>query len=208
VALLLGVAFGTLGPSGVVAASDERWVTATADTALYSGAERSASLLGLVPGGTSYRVDGPAELEGRLWVWSPYTEGHGWIPADAVGPGRAPTREEIDAFWAGATHDDQQRLMAQLRDTDPRDYLYARYPDLAPLLDCIASRESGWANVPNRHGSGAFGPFQFMRGTFYSTTTGQNGGDWRVPADQVDAANDMVRAGRAREWQVVSRGLC
>jgi len=183
----------------------ERWVTAHMDTALYTAAEPNGEVLGLAPAWTSYRVDGPSEAQSeRFWVWNPYIGGHGWIPATAIGPGRAPTEDEVLSFWAAAAAQD----VAELRDRNPREYLYARYPELAPLLDCIARAESGWANVPNSRGSGAFGPFQFMQGTFYSTPTGRGGGNWLNPADQVDAAVDMVRAGRVREWAVITHGLC
>ena len=53
-----------------------------------------------------------------------------------------------------------------------------------------------------------YGPFQFLRHTFFTTPTGAGGGDWRDPYDQVDAAAEMLRQGRAREGQVVQRRLC
>src|SRR4051812_10925212 len=178
------------------------------DTSLYGTAEQD-DVIGLAPQWTSYRVDGPLKAQNnRFWVWSPYTRGHAWIPAAAIGPGRAPTRDEVAAFWQRIEADNSAKDLAALRAGDPRDYMYGRYPDLAARLDCIASHESGWANIPNAHGSGAFGPFQFLRGTFYSTPTGAAGGDWHNPTDQVDAAADMLRAGRVREWAVVTAGFC
>jgi len=219
-ALLLGVAVALHGLTPALAmptdgarspsagAFKERWVTATVETALYSSAE-SSTVLGLVPQWTSYRVDGPREaLNGRFWVWSPYTKGRGWIPASAVGPGRRPTEAEIAAFWTQPQRDDVGSPDASARALPPHDYLYTRYPDLAPRLDCIASHESGWGNVANARGSGAFGPFQFLRSTFSTTPTGQQGGDWQNPLDQVDAAAEMLQAGRAGEWDVVQLGLC
>ena len=210
-ALLFGVTavLSSAAPvSAAPAQAHERWLTVHAPTYLYSTAE-GATVLGFAPQWSGYRLDGPAEAQnGRFFVWSPYTRGRAWIPAAAVGPGHAPTTADIAAFWAQVETDAQRQQREQRRAQSPRDYLYAQYPDLAPRLDCIASRESEWQNVPNVRGSGAFGPFQFLRGTFSSTATGAAGGDWGDPWDQVDAAADMLRAGRAREWAVVARGLC
>src|SRR5438067_1054701 len=75
--------------------ADQPWVTAYRETALYSSPGGSA-VLGLVARGTSYRLDPsiPPQRD-RLWAWSPYTQGYGWLPAPAVGPGRAPTDAEL-----------------------------------------------------------------------------------------------------------------
>lgn len=198
--LLVPICLAALSDN-VAMASEEVWVTTYRNSALYAHAE-GAEQLGSAPQWTSYRVDGPT-LAGRTWVWSPYTRGHGWLPVADAGPGRPPTTEELLGFWRKA-------VLRQLAATaaSARDYLFAAYPDLAPRLDCIAMRESNWRNIPNFEGSGAFGPFQFMRTTFAATPTGRNGGDWRNPFDQVDAAADLLRAGRAYEWEVVLFGLC
>lgn len=189
-------------PLPAAALSEGAWVTTHAETAIYAHADRD-EVLSFAPQWASFRVDGPA-IDGRIWVWSPYSEGRGWIPAQSVGPGAPPTVEGIQAFWDDLWRDQ----VLQQRVGSARDYLYAKYPNLAPLLDCIAQRESNWRNVPNATGSGAFGPFQFMQGTFFTTPTGRAGGDWRSPHDQVDAAAEMLRAGRLYEWSVVGAGLC
>lgn len=189
-------------PPSAQAETEPAWVTAFQDTELYSRAI-GGEVLGIAHQWTSYRVDGPT-VAGRIWVWSPYTHGHAWIPADSVGPGEPPTQQDIGAFWESIW---KSSVLDRTIGT-ARDYLYVKYPDLAPVLDCIASKESGWQNIPNHQGSGAFGPFQFLRSTFLSTRVGQTGADWRNPYDQVDAAVDMVLSGRLREWAVANLGLC
>lgn len=53
---------------------------------------------------------------------------------------------------------------------------------------------------PNRGGSGAFGAFQFMRGTYLSTPQGRAGLDWARQDVQIMAAAWMWQAGRRGEW--------
>src|SRR5439155_2134822 len=84
VALLFGVALvgGSLTPAlARPLLADQPWVTAYRETALYSSPGGSA-VLGLVARGTSYRLDPsiPPQRD-RLWAWSPYTQGYGWLPA-------------------------------------------------------------------------------------------------------------------------------
>lgn len=53
---------------------------------------------------------------------------------------------------------------------------------------------------PNRGGSGATGPFQFMAGTFASTPQGRAGLDWHRVDVQAHAAAWMWANGRRGEW--------
>ena len=56
-----------------------------------------------------------------------------------------------------------------------RDTFLARYPDLAPRLDCIIAGESGWDPTQQNPRSHAAGLAQFLPSTWATTPEGQLG---------------------------------
>lgn len=142
------------------------------------------------------------------------------------GPNRAQAQDLDDVALeivqvAAETGTDPVKLHGAVNSTGlrPRAYLIAvgeLEPPAPPprprdaidiLLDCISYAESR-NNPLARNPSGASGLFQFLPSTFRSTPPGMRGESiWDVSA-QREAARYMVLAGRKREWQVVTRGLC
>jgi hypothetical protein len=141
---------------------------------------------------TFYRVDAPAQA-GRLWVYNPLNSGWAWLPEASTSPTGEPSLEQVRAT-AGPQ--------------DPREYLYERAPDLAPRLDCIIARESGWdATARNPHSSAA-GLGQFMPSTWAITPQGQLGLSPFDPLPSIDAAIWLAQTRGWTQWQVYTRGAC
>jgi hypothetical protein len=129
----------------------------------------------------------------RLWVYDPLTSGWGWLS-------RASTRR-VDEPTAEDVH-------ATARPSDPREYLYAHAPDLAPRLDCIIARESGWDSTQQNARSHAAGLAQFLPSTWATTPEGQHGLSPFDPFASIDAAIWLAQTKGFGQWQVVTQGLC
>ena len=90
------------------------------------------------------------------------------------------------------------------RELSPRDYLLYLEPDNFQLLNCIATKESKWRNVPNYLYDGengiytAFGPFQILK----STATKYSKNDRRDPYANVRIAVEIFRNEGVYPWLV------
>ena len=92
---------------------------------------------------------------------------------------------------------------------DPRSYLYAAYPDLAPRLDCVISRESGWQPGSTNPSSGAAGLAQFIGSTWRAVPDAvRQGRSAYDPYAAIDGAAWLAQAKGFSQWQVVQYGLC
>jgi hypothetical protein len=77
-------------------------------------------------------------------------------------------------------------------------------PVLNPRVECIIGKESGWRDVPNRQGSGATGPGQYMPSTWRAHTL-EMGEPWlniHSLADVRRVAAYDLSMGRRRQWVV------
>ena len=93
-------------------------------------------------------------------------------------------------------------------DIDPRLYLYAEAPDLAPRLDCIISGESGWDPSQVNGRTRAAGLAQFLPSTWATTPQGEQGLSPFEPQANIDAAIWLARTRGWQEWQVFVQGRC
>lgn len=97
---------------------------------------------------------------------------------------------------------------------EPREYLISvgELPTPAPLIPagvetrvrCIEARESGGANVWNRHGSGAGGVMQYMPTTFARSAREMGHPEWSLwnPAQAEAVAGHDLLLGRRSQWTV------
>ena len=86
--------------------------------------------------------------------------------------------------------------------------LPAPRPATSPRVECIIWHESrGVSSAVNRR-SGASGLGQFLPSTWRSTPQGRAGMSVFDPVANRAAVAWMLSAGRAREFEVVTRGLC
>jgi hypothetical protein len=167
------------------------WVQTIERTQLFAAATDDASV-GDAPAHTFYRVDAPAQAS-RLWVYNPLSSGWAWLPQASTSPSAEPSVEQVRAT-AGPP--------------DPREYLYERAPDLAPRLDCIISRESGWDPSVRNPRSSAAGLAQFMPSTWAATPQGQLGLSPFDALPSIDAAIWLAQTRGWTEWQVFNSGAC
>jgi hypothetical protein len=139
-----------------------------------------------------FRVDAP-EQHGRLWVYNPAVDGWAWLPRASTQPVAEPTAEQV---------------IASARPLNPRDYLYQQAPDLAPRLDCIIARESGWDPTQQNPRSRASGLAQFIPSTWATTPPGQLGLSPFEPLANIDGAIWLARTKGWTQWQVYTMGMC
>src|SRR6202011_2484977 len=125
------------------------WVQTIERAQLFATATDDIAV-GEVAAHTFFRVDAPSQA-GRLWVYNPLNSGWAWLPQASASATGEPSLDQVRASSVPQ---------------DPRDYLYERAPDLAPRLDCIISRESGWDPASRNPRSSAAGLAQFMPGTW------------------------------------------
>jgi hypothetical protein len=167
------------------------WVQTSERTQLFAAATDDAAVSD-VAAHTFYRVDAPAQA-GRLWVYNPLNVGWAWLPQASTSLSDEPSLEQV---WASAGP------------PDPRDYLYERAPDLAPRLDCIIARESGWDPSVRNPRSSAAGLAQFMPATWDTTPQGQLGLSPFDPLPSIDAAIWLAKTRGWAQWQVYIAGAC
>jgi hypothetical protein len=167
------------------------WVESTEPVDMFANADGDATF-GQAAANMFFRVDAP-EQHGRLWVYDPLTSGWGWLPRASTRRVDEPTAEEVHAT---------------ARPSDPREYLYARAPDLAPRLDCIIAGESGWDPTQQNPRSYAAGLAQFLPSTWATTPEGQHGLSPFDPIASIDAAIWLAETKGFGQWQVYVRGLC
>jgi hypothetical protein len=147
---------------------------------------------GPAPAGLFFRVDAPAQ-KARLWVYDPLGGSWAWIAVSATAPVPTPTSDQV---------------AASAQALDPREYLYAQAPDLAPRLDCIISGESGWEPSQQNTRSRAAGLAQFLPSTWATTPEGQQGLSPFEPLANIDAAIWLARTRGWAQWQVYTEGRC
>jgi hypothetical protein len=167
------------------------WVQTIAPADLYAGADGDLSF-GQAVADRFFRVDAP-EQRGRLWVFNPLTDGWGWLARSSTQPTDEPTTAQVQASAAPP---------------DPRTYLYEQSPDLAPRLDCIIARESGWDPAQQNPRSRAAGLAQFLPSTWASTPEGQSGSSPFEPLASIDAAIWLAQTRGWSQWQVYAQGYC
>jgi hypothetical protein len=182
------VTFAWDGPAGSPPGWQSHWVLTVERTQLFAAATDDAAV-GDVPAHTFYRVDAPAQA-GRLWVYNPLNGGWAWLPQAATSPVGEPSPEQVRAS------------------VDPRDYLYANAPDLAPRLDCIITRESGWDPNSRNPRSSASGLAQFLPATWATTPQGELGLSPFDPLPSIDAAIWLAKNKGWTQWQVYTAGAC
>lgn len=175
-------------PAGSPPGWQPRWVQLTDGVDAYVNAVDDVSF-GQLPAGLYVRVDAP-EQHGRLWTYNPLFEAWAWLPAASTQPAHEPTPDEVAA------------------ELDPRTYLYARAPDLAPRLDCIITGESGWDPSQLNRRTNAAGLAQFLPSTWATTPQGQQGLSPFEPEANIDAAIWLARTKGWAEWQVYAIGHC
>ena len=167
------------------------WIQTTERVDLYVKALGDSSF-GQVPAGLFFRIDAP-EQNGRVWVYSALGGDWGWLPRAATQPVPEPSPDQVAASAATL---------------DPREYLYAQAPDLAPRLDCIIAGESGWDPSQVNSRSRAAGLAQFLPSTWASTPQGQQGLSPFEPLANIDAAIWLARTKGWLQWQVYVQGRC
>jgi hypothetical protein len=178
-------------PAGSPPGWEPLWVRTTEVTDVFVHADGDQSF-GQADPSTYFRVDAP-EQEGRLWGYDPSASTWGWLPRIHTTVATEPTPEEIEA---------------SRRPPEPRAYLYARAPDIAPRLDCIIARESGWDPSQTNLRSRAAGLAQFLATTWASTPQGQLGKSPYEPLANIDAAIWLARTKGWTQWQVYTAGFC
>jgi hypothetical protein len=179
------------GPAGSPPAWQPHWVRTTERATVYAHADGDQSPGEAAPN-LYFRVDAP-EQNGRLWVYNPLAAGWAWLPRTTVRAVDEPTPEEVQTS-AGPP--------------DPRAYLYAQAPDLAPRLDCIIAGESGWDPSQQNPRSRAAGLAQFLPSTWATTPEGQRGLSPFEPLASIDAAIWLAETRGLTQWQVYLQGRC
>jgi hypothetical protein len=167
------------------------WVQTTEPVDVFVAADGDLAF-GMVAANMYFRVDAP-EQQGRLWVYNPVGGDWGWLP-------RASTRQ-VDEPTPDA-------VQASAGPPNPRDYLYAKAPDLAPELDCIIAGESGWDPSQQNPRSHAAGLAQFLPATWAATPEGQLGLSPFDPLASIDAAIWLAQSKGFSQWQVYTQGAC
>lgn len=167
------------------------WVRTFEPVDVFSHAVGDASF-GQAPAGLYFRVDAPAQ-NGRLWVYDPLAATWAWIPSASTQPTPDPTPDQVAASAPAL---------------DPRAYLYAEAPDLAPRLDCIINIESGWDASRQNAGSRAAGLAQFLPSTWATTPEGQQGLSPFEPQANIDAAIWLAHTRGWTQWQAYTNGNC
>jgi hypothetical protein len=185
------VAFAWDGQAGSPPGWQAHWVQAIEKTPLYATATDDF-VVGDAAAHTFYRVDAPSQA-GRLWVYNPLNAGWAWLPQASTSPVGEPSLEQVRASGGPP---------------DPRDYLYASAPDLAPRLDCIIASESGWDPSSRNPRSSAAGLAQFMPATWATTPQGQLGLSPFDPLPSIDAAIWLAKTKGWTQWQVYTAGAC
>jgi hypothetical protein len=179
------------GPAGSPPGWQSYWVQTIEPVDVFANAHRDLSF-GQAPANLFFRVDAP-EQRGRLWVYDPLGRGWGWLPRASTKRVDEPTPDEVQATaWP----------------SDPREYLYARAPDLAPRLDCIIAGESGWDPTQQNPRSRAAGLAQFLPSTWATTPEGQSGLSPFEPLANIDAAIWLAETKGLGQWQVYLQGRC
>jgi hypothetical protein len=178
-------------PAGSPPGWQPYWVRTTDAVDAYMNAGGDASF-GQLPAGLFFRVDAP-EQHGRLWTYNPVLDSWAWLPVLSTEPVGEPTQDEVAS--SGAL-------------VDPRSYLYAQAPDLAPRLDCIITGESGWDPLQVNVRTHAAGLAQFLPSTWAATPQGQLGESPFEPQANIDAAIWLARTKGWRQWQVYTDGFC
>jgi hypothetical protein len=164
------------------------WVITHEATDVFADADGEISF-GRAASGMYFRVDAP-EQQTRLWVYNPVVEGWAWLPRASTRPVAEPRSEQV-----------QQSV-------DPRTYLYQQAPDLAPMLDCIITGESGWDPNGQNPRTKAAGLAQFLPSTWATTPEGQLGRSPFEPLANIDAAIWLARTKGWTQWQVFTFGYC
>jgi hypothetical protein len=177
--------------AGSPPAWQSHWVQTLEPVDIFANADGELSF-GQAMANMFFRVDAP-EQQGRLWVYNPLASGWGWLPRVSTKQVGEPTPDEVQAA-AGPS--------------DPRAYLYARAPDLAPHLDCIIAGESGWDPTQQNPRSHAAGLAQFLPSTWATTPEGQGGLSPYEPLASIDAAIWLARTKGFSQWQVFAQGRC
>ena len=178
-------------PAGSPPGWQTHWVQTIERTQLFAAATDDFSV-GEVAAHTFFRVDAPSQA-GRLWVYNPLNGGWAWLPQASTSAIGEPSPDQVRASGAPL---------------DPRDYLYERAPDLAPRLDCIITRESGWDPSVRNPRSSAAGLAQFMPSTWATTPQGQLGLSPFDPLPSIDAAIWLAETRGWTQWQVFTAGGC
>jgi Transglycosylase SLT domain len=178
-------------PAGSPPAWQSHWVKTIEPVEVFADGVGDVSF-GRAAENMFFRVDAP-EQHGRLWVYNPITEGWAWVPRASTRPVAEPTTEQVEA---------------SARPPDPRAYLYARAPDLAPRLDCIIAGESGWDPSSQNPRTRAAGLAQFLPSTWATTPEGQRGLSPFEPLANIDAAIWLARTKGWTQWQVYAQGRC
>ena len=141
----------------------------------------------------------------------------GVVVGAALGIRAQPDEVEAAALEAGV---DATDLRGALNTTGlaARDYLVSTgelEPPRAPVpsalerrIDCIIARESHGVPTAVNRSSGASGLGQFLRSTWLTTPQGRAGLSVFDAAANRAAVRWMLEVGRAREFAVVTMGLC
>jgi hypothetical protein len=176
------------GPAGSPPAWQSHWIQTIEPVDVFTSAAGDLTF-GKAAADQFFRVDAP-ELRGRLWVYDPLNNGWGWLPSASTKFVPEPTPDEVNAT------------------ANPRAYLYATAPDLAPRLDCIITGESGWDPTQQNPRSRAAGLAQFMPSTWATTPEGQRGLSPSEPIASIDAAIWLAQTKGFSQWQVYVQGGC
>jgi hypothetical protein len=179
------------GPAGSPPGWHAYWVQTIEPVDVFAHAEGDLSF-GQAVAKLFFRVDAP-EQHGRLWVYNPLVNGWGWLPHASTKRVDEPRLEEVQATAVPS---------------DPRAYLYAAAPDLAPRLDCIIAGESGWDPTQQNPRSHASGLAQFLPSTWATTPEGQRGLSPFEPIASIDAAIWLAQTKGLGQWQVYAQGRC
>jgi hypothetical protein len=178
-------------PAGSPPGWQTHWVQTTGPVAVFANATGDQTF-GEAIEGLYFRVDAP-EQHARLWVFDPLGGGWAWLPSDH-------TRRVAEP--------DSEQVQASAPPLDPKAYLYAKAPDLAPRLDCIIQGESGWDPSQQNPRSRAAGLAQFLPSTWATTPEGQSGRSPFEPLASIDAAIWLATNRGWGQWQVYVQGRC
>jgi hypothetical protein len=176
------------GPAGSPPGWQPYWVQTVEPTDVFAQADGNETFGRTAPN-LFFRVDAPVQ-NGRLWVYNPVVDGWAWLPRSSTRPASTPTEDQV---W---------------RALDPREYLYHQAPDIAPRLDCIIARESGWDPMQQNPRSKAAGLAQFLPSTWATTPPGQSGDSPFDALANIDAAIWLARTKGWTQWQVYLLGHC
>jgi hypothetical protein len=176
------------GPAGSPPGWQSHWIQTIEPVDIFTTAAGDLTF-GKARADQFFRVDAP-EQRGRLWVYDPLNNGWGWLPRASTKLIPEPTPDEVNAT------------------ADPRAYLYATAPDLAPRLDCIIAGESGWDPTQQNRRSRAAGLAQFLPSTWVTTPQAQVGLSPLEPIASIDAAIWLAQTKGFSQWQVYTQGRC